>query len=159
MGEQKVLTLLSGTQVKFDEQQTVLLPEVHDDIKKGDVVQLENEKREFLGFAEVEEVLIENFSLLQNVHLRNNAHPDLGSWPNAYVTLLTLVQGFSQNDQVTVVMLKATTVAQPGLTIQVSQGSHAVTVSAIDEEADITPSEEEIYAALNEPLPGEGEDE
>lgn len=116
---QENITLLSGTGLSFGQLQSIILPEVVT-VAEGDTIQLQNEKGEFLGVGFVKDSKVENFSLLQNSHFLGNAHPLMGSWPNAYETLQSLVPGFSQNDKVTVILFVTETVSTAGVTVNVS---------------------------------------
>jgi hypothetical protein len=134
-----LLTLLSGTRVAVGERQSYVLPEVHD-LAIGDVVTLENEQREFIGVGEVVNVTVETFALLQQAHFRGNAHPDMGAWHTAFETLQKQVPGFSQNDKVTVVVVKVAAASDVGLTVNTAPpDKEFAEQSARILDADITP--------------------
>ena len=67
--KQKYITRLPGTQLLLGEYQTLVLPEEHEDVLVGDVVVLENQQREVVGTALIEDKLTMCFAHLQN-HVR-----------------------------------------------------------------------------------------
>lgn len=144
----ETLQLLAGTGLTFGATQSILLPEVYEDINIGDLVQLTNEAGEFLGVADVKDVLITNFSLLQHSDFLNNAHPLMLSWPNAHELLINLVPGFSQSDRVTVLRFVTETMSSTGVTVSVTQKVEPEVVP--DVMADLTEADVDEFATIVE---------
>jgi hypothetical protein len=120
MGELQKVVLLSGTSLRSGEGvQSVVLPEVVE-LSKGETVQIINEKGENIGLAEVAYVLIDAFAQFGQNHFAFNAHPEMGSWGNAFAALQSLVPGFSQSDKTSVVGLEVLELSHPGITFTVN---------------------------------------
>lgn len=152
MKNKPTLTLLTGSQVNLGASHTAIVPEVVS-LSKGDIVDVENDKHEYLGTVEITDVQVHTFALLQNRHLAGVSHPDMTTWPNALSVLSAQVPDFSQLDKVSTVTFFAHAVSGAGLTVGAAVESEPPVVEA---ESEAPPSEEDQYAALGEPIDIEG---
>lgn len=140
------LVLLPGTNPILGATQTIILPEVHTDLKLDDLVTLESQKGEFIGLAVVKSVEIDVFALLQNNHFALSAHPEMTNWETAFAVLPNLVEEFSQCDHVTVVTIETKVLAEPGLVVNQVQ---ALQLTGVAPEDTPRPDLEADYAALD----------
>lgn len=150
MSTNNTLTLLAGASVKLATIHTTLVPEVVNFDQEAPVV-LQNDQHEYVGTAEVTDVKIITFALLQQRDLDGTNHPETQSWQNALHVLVTQVPEFSQLDKVSLVTFYVHAVSDAGL--QISQAPEVAealeVVEDAIEEAFEEPSEDEQYAALD----------
>lgn len=97
------IELYKGSVVQDGARATVLLPYVEEDMKKGDTVRLVNAVMDVLATAVVEGIEIVPFSVVQNVQLVDNVHPELRHWSNAFAFLQARHLEFQQTENVTLV--------------------------------------------------------
>lgn len=142
---QQTLILLSGSIVVLNTVQAALLPEVVT-LESGSIITLENDKQEYLGTAEITDVKVETFALLQQKDLELTTHEETTSWPNALATLAEQAPGFSQLDKVSIVTFYVTAVAGSGLVINAAT---AVEAPAPVEPPAPEPSVAEQFSALD----------
>jgi hypothetical protein len=137
----KVLTLLSGTQLVLGQSQTLILPEVHDDVNEQDAVLLENEQREIVGNAIVTSTEVLGFAHLQQSHFAHSAHSSLTSWGAASEAMKELVPGFSITDHVTVVSVVPIALNEPGFTVGRAR--------PVEEPSEDVPPTDDLYKDLD----------
>lgn len=136
------LTLLSGSSVELHATHTAILPEAVT-YEDGTLVTLENDKHEFLGTAEITDVQLVTFALVQKSDLVHTCHPDTATWSGALHTLATQAPGFSQLDKVSIVRFVVDTVSTAGLTINAAEPTEH------EPDATVVPTFEEQLNALD----------
>lgn len=140
------LTLLNGSRIVLNSVHSALVPEVVLYEEEAPLI-LQNDKHEYLGTAEITDVKVETFALLQNKDLEQTSHDGTKAWPNALTTLVEQVPGFSQLDKVSIVTFFVHEVSGSGLTVNASDLEDTGYTVGLDL-AVVEPSEEEQYAGL-----------